>query len=188
MAERFVSIGERIAITRRRRGMTQAQLAGQLGRSVQWLSMIERGVRRADRYSILVPIADVLGLSVSELTQHAPVESCRPDARQHDAGRAVRQALIGHTFAGTSREPIVGDDLARLREQVRCAWTFVHEARYGELGRRLPGLTNATVRADRVGVRARSLRRCLPAARRAVSGGRGDDGEAGRGGRGMGGR
>jgi transcriptional regulator with XRE-family HTH domain len=58
MAAGYISIGERIAITRRRRGMTQAVLAGQLGRSVQWLSMIERGVRRADRYSILVPIAD----------------------------------------------------------------------------------------------------------------------------------
>jgi transcriptional regulator with XRE-family HTH domain len=60
VAAGYVSIGERIAIARRRRGMTQAVLAGQLGRSVQWLSMIERGVRRADRYSILVPIADVL--------------------------------------------------------------------------------------------------------------------------------
>jgi transcriptional regulator with XRE-family HTH domain len=55
----YVSIGERIAMLRRRRGMSQEAVAGRLGMSVQWLSNIERGVRTADRYSILAQIADV---------------------------------------------------------------------------------------------------------------------------------
>ncbi len=139
MAAGYVSIGERIAIARRRRGMTQAQLAGQLGRSVQWLSMIERGVRRADRYSILVPIADVLAVPVGELTRDVPIESSRPDV-QHEAGQAIRLALTGHRFVGTAAELIGGDDLAELRQRVRSAWVLVHEAHYGELGRLLPEL------------------------------------------------
>jgi transcriptional regulator with XRE-family HTH domain len=147
MAADHVSIGERIAITRRRRGMTQAVLAGQLGRSVQWLSMIERGVRRADRYSILVPIADVLGVPVAELTRDAPVESSRADVQQHGAGQAVRLALSGHTFTATAGELIGGDNLAELRERVRCAWALVHEAGYGELGLLVPELIEQCERA-----------------------------------------
>jgi transcriptional regulator with XRE-family HTH domain len=142
----YVSIGERIAIIRRRRGMTQAVLAGQLGRSVQWLSMIERGVRRADRYSILVPIADVLGVSVAELTRDVPIESSRPDVR-HEAGQAVRLALSGHSSVGAAAEPISGDDLVELRQRVRCAWALVHEAGYCELGRLLPKLIQDGERA-----------------------------------------
>jgi transcriptional regulator with XRE-family HTH domain len=146
MTAGYVSIGERIAISRRRRGMTQAVLAGQLSRSVQWLSMIERGVRRADRYSILVPIADVLGVPVAELTRDVPIESSRPDV-QHEAGQAVRLALSGHSFVEVDAEPIGGDDLSKLHRRVRRAWVLVHEAGYGELGRLLPELIQECERA-----------------------------------------
>lgn len=37
-------IGERIAIYRRRRGLTQLVLAGLIGRSESWLSQVERGI------------------------------------------------------------------------------------------------------------------------------------------------
>ena len=146
MAAGYVSIGERIAITRRRRGMTQAVLAGQLGRSVQWLSMIERGVRRADRYSILVPIAHVLAVPVAELTLDVSVGATRPDV-QHEAAQAVRLALSGHSFDGAAVEFMGADDLGELRERVRCAWTLVHEAHYGELGRVFPELIHVCDRA-----------------------------------------
>jgi transcriptional regulator with XRE-family HTH domain len=146
MATGFVSIGERIAVARRRRGMTQAQLAGQLGRSVQWLSMIERGVRRADRYSILVPIADVLSIPVAELTRDVPVEASKPDV-QHEAAQAVRLALSGHEFIRPPVNLVGGADVAGLRERVRYAWALVHEARYGELGRLLPELIGHCERA-----------------------------------------
>ncbi len=140
MAAGYVSIGERIAILRRRRGLSQAVVAGQLGRSVQWLSNIERGVRRADRYSILVPIADVLGVSVSGLTGDAPAESSEPSV-ENEAAQSVRLALSGHGFA--SAEPggrVAPIDLDALHQRVRCAWALVHDARYGELGRLLPEL------------------------------------------------
>jgi ribosome-binding protein aMBF1 (putative translation factor) len=44
-------IGERIAIYRRRRGISQAVLAGLVGRSESWLSQVERGARSVDRLS-----------------------------------------------------------------------------------------------------------------------------------------
>jgi hypothetical protein len=46
--------GQRIARARRRRGLSQAVLAGLVGRSELWLSQIERGKRGVDSYSVLV--------------------------------------------------------------------------------------------------------------------------------------
>ncbi len=40
-----LSIGERVAFYRRRRGLAQVALAGMVGRSEDWLSKIERGER-----------------------------------------------------------------------------------------------------------------------------------------------
>ena len=37
--------GQRIARARQRRGLSQAVLAGLVGRSESWLSQVERGVR-----------------------------------------------------------------------------------------------------------------------------------------------
>jgi transcriptional regulator with XRE-family HTH domain len=39
------STGQRIARARRRRGLSQAALAGLAGRSESWLSQVERGMR-----------------------------------------------------------------------------------------------------------------------------------------------
>lgn len=53
-------IGERIAIYRSRRGISQTVLAGLVGRSESWLSQVERGVRSVDRMSVLMEMAMVL--------------------------------------------------------------------------------------------------------------------------------
>lgn len=58
--ERFVSIGQRIALIRRRRGLSQAALAARIGRSESWLSKVERGDRPIERLSILGELAAVL--------------------------------------------------------------------------------------------------------------------------------
>ncbi|MEV8517594.1 helix-turn-helix transcriptional regulator [Dactylosporangium sp. NPDC051484] len=70
------SVGERIAAYRRRRGLSQAALAGLVGRSESWLSQVERGVRSVDRLSVLLDLAKVLHVEVEALTgqpwQYAP--------------------------------------------------------------------------------------------------------------------
>jgi transcriptional regulator with XRE-family HTH domain len=76
------SVGERIAAYRRRRGLSQAALAGLLGRSESWLSQVERGVRSVDRLSILLDMAKILHVEVDALTgrpwQYAPNGSTTP--------------------------------------------------------------------------------------------------------------
>ena len=56
--------GQRIAAYRRRRGLSQAALAGLVGRSESWLSQVERGIRSVDRLSILLDMAKVLHVDV----------------------------------------------------------------------------------------------------------------------------
>jgi transcriptional regulator with XRE-family HTH domain len=41
----YMSVGERIAIYRRRRGLSQVALANRIGRSEAWVSQVERGIR-----------------------------------------------------------------------------------------------------------------------------------------------
>jgi transcriptional regulator with XRE-family HTH domain len=62
-----VSIGERVAIARRRRGLSQAVLANLIGRSESWLSQVERGVRSVDRLPVLMDLAEVLHVEVEAL-------------------------------------------------------------------------------------------------------------------------
>jgi transcriptional regulator with XRE-family HTH domain len=69
-------LGERIAAYRRRRGLSQATLAGLVGRSESWLSQVERGIRSVDRLSVLLDLARVLRVDVEALLgrpwQYAP--------------------------------------------------------------------------------------------------------------------
>ncbi|WP_088281436.1 helix-turn-helix domain-containing protein [Kineosporia sp. A_224] len=63
-----MGIGRRIATYRRRRGLSQAALAGLVGRSESWLSQVERGVRSVDRMSVLLDLARILHVDVESLS------------------------------------------------------------------------------------------------------------------------
>ena len=60
-------VGKRIAYYRKRRGMHQAHLAGQVGRSVPWLSRIERGQRTIEKVADLLALARVLKVEPGDL-------------------------------------------------------------------------------------------------------------------------
>jgi transcriptional regulator with XRE-family HTH domain len=64
----FGGTGERIAVYRRRRGLSEAALAGLVGRSESWLSQVERGIRSVDRLSILIDMAKILHVEFESLT------------------------------------------------------------------------------------------------------------------------
>lgn len=67
------ALGRKIAAERRRRGLSQAELARLLGRSVAWVSQVERGVRKIDRMSVLETVAVALEVPLYELAAEAPV-------------------------------------------------------------------------------------------------------------------
>jgi transcriptional regulator with XRE-family HTH domain len=61
------TIGRRIAHHRRRRGLSQRELAQRLGRSVAWVSGVERGRYHLDRLPLLTTLAAILKVEVTDL-------------------------------------------------------------------------------------------------------------------------
>jgi transcriptional regulator with XRE-family HTH domain len=143
-------IGERIAIYRRRRGLTQLVLAGLVGRSESWLSQVERGIRPIDRLSVLIDIAHVLKVNVTDLTGQ-PFSLAPNGNLENQTVHAIRQALTRYD-AILVVDPASGNDAARpnpmtLRRDLRQAWQLRQAARYTELGIMLPRLLADTERA-----------------------------------------
>ncbi len=86
--------GQRIARARRRRGLSQAVLAGLVGRSESWLSQVERGKRGVDSHSVLVRLAEVLRVDIEELTGSADRDET--GRRAYPAAPLIEQAMMGY--------------------------------------------------------------------------------------------
>jgi transcriptional regulator with XRE-family HTH domain len=130
--------GERIAVYRRRRGLSQAALAGLIGRSESWLSQVERGIRSVDRLSVLLDMAKILHVDVESLIgrpwQLAP------------NGPAVAQGLDALRQVMTRYDHLLGADapvmppLPKLGAQVATLHQDYQAARYETVLRQLPDL------------------------------------------------
>src|ERR1044072_830408 len=86
-----LTIGERVAFYRRRRGLAQATLAGLVGRAEDWLSKIERGEREIRRLDVLVEVARALRVTLGDLLGE-PV--LLEDEQKNDDVPAIRDALM----------------------------------------------------------------------------------------------
>lgn len=144
-----LTLGERVAFHRLRLGLSQVEFASEVGRSESWVSQVERGVRSIDRLSVLQRLADVLGVSIAELTAEATGEERRSDVQE------LRLALTGHPALGAALGEDIGDapsevDLGALEDQMRQAWPMLHESHYEELEPLLAGLLRALEWATRV--------------------------------------
>lgn len=74
------AVGERVAALRKLRGLTQAELAACLNRSVSWVTKIERGDRRLDSMAVLSELARALGVPVAHLIgDHASRAAGQPE-------------------------------------------------------------------------------------------------------------
>jgi len=152
-----LGLGARIAAYRRRRGLSQAALAGLVGRSESWLSQVERGIRSVDRLSVLLDLARVLHVEVEALT--GTPWRYAPDGSALAGGLAdVRRALMSHT-ALLGQEPVTPRGLPELRAQVTEAHQLYQAARYDEVIAVLPGLLSAveSFPGRRNGLRRESL-------------------------------
>lgn len=130
--------GERIAVYRRRRGLSQVALAGLIGRSESWLSQVERGIRSVDRLSVLLDIARILRVDVESLIG-------RPWQLAPNGG-VVAQGLDVIRQVMTSYDHLLGVDapsmppLPELRVQVAALHQDYQSARYETVIRQLPDL------------------------------------------------
>jgi transcriptional regulator with XRE-family HTH domain len=140
-------IGRRIAGQRRRRGLSQAVLAQLVGRSESWLSQVERELRSVDRHSVLVRLAEILGVEVGWLTP----DEAGGETVKYEPVAAIREAMtrygalpgVVNGRACTGRRP----HLRWLSHEMRRANGLYQAARYDEAGRLLPGLIDAVEEA-----------------------------------------
>lgn len=134
------SIGDRIAIARRRRGLSQAVLANLVGRSESWLSQVERGVRSVDRLPVLMDLAEVLHVEVETLLGRpwklAPNGTSSPDELSE-----VRHYLNGYAHLFPSEEPDVS--LSDLSTSIKDGHVDYQAARYARAATNLTGLLAA---------------------------------------------
>jgi transcriptional regulator with XRE-family HTH domain len=121
--------GQRIARACRR-GLSQAALAGLVGRSESWLSQVERGLRKVDSHTVLISLAEVLRVDVTDLTGD---DMSDPQASKYAAARDIERAMMAYDSLesvigaeSSAREP----DLARLRlGRVSKAASLLHGQR-----------------------------------------------------------
>jgi transcriptional regulator with XRE-family HTH domain len=142
--------GQRIARARRRRGLSQAVLAGLIGRSESWLSQVERGKRGVDSHSVLVRLAEVLRVDLEEFTGSGDQDET--GRRAYPAASLVEQAMMGYGTSGpldSGDEPGRDEGLDFLRAQARSAYQAYQATRYDAAGRILPGLIRGVETATR---------------------------------------
>ncbi|MBX6388777.1 MAG: helix-turn-helix transcriptional regulator [Frankia sp.] len=136
-----LTVGERIAFYRRRRGLTQAVLAGLVSRSEDWLSKVERGEREIRRVDLLVDLAKALRVSLGDLLGQPVLAEGAP---QGDDVPAVRDALMNPRrlsrvlFAAPDSPP--PPDLAPVGRSVEMVWDDYQRGRIGRVIAALPGL------------------------------------------------
>ncbi|RJO70910.1 hypothetical protein D5S18_27405 [Nocardia panacis] len=165
-----LTVGERLEIRRRRRGLSRRVVANLAGRSEEWLRLVESGRRRLDSIEVLLRLAEIL--QVDDLTEliDAPTGSLpRPDG---DSLRALRRVIVDHpalcvyqddaVFTETDHpgtrfaappprhrdSPTAGAEfdstlLAAALGECRTIWSASPQ-RYSRLARRLPAVLRAS--------------------------------------------
>jgi transcriptional regulator with XRE-family HTH domain len=133
----YMPVGERIAIYRRRRGLSQLALANMIGRSEAWLSQVERGIRHVDRVSVLVKLAQVLKVTVEDLIGQ-PLSLAPNGGVEYRAIPALRAALTDYQVIPAAFGVVIGDgpvrDLPSLQRNVDQANRLYQAAHYEEAG------------------------------------------------------
>ncbi|MGQ0480692.1 MAG: helix-turn-helix domain-containing protein [Pseudonocardia sp.] len=136
-----MSIGERVAFYRARRGYTQTQLANLVGRRTDWLSKIERGERQLRKVDLLTDLARVLRVSLPDLLGQ-PV--LMEDNQKRDDIPAIRDALMSpgrlsrvlYNAAPSRPAP----DVHQSGQRVEFLWSDYQRGQLGNVVAELPNL------------------------------------------------
>ncbi|MBV8992845.1 MAG: helix-turn-helix transcriptional regulator [Pseudonocardiales bacterium] len=148
-----MTIGQRVAFYRKRRGISQEILAGLTGRTADWLRKVEHNHISLDRLSVIRRLADALDVALGDLIGEPTLMDWPPESGQQTVP-GLRVALLGHRqFLGPEAqldEPVRLDELER---EVANAWEGYQRSQYSWLTRWLPQLiTSALAAAARYGL------------------------------------
>ncbi|MGQ0719014.1 MAG: helix-turn-helix domain-containing protein [Pseudonocardiales bacterium] len=137
-AEEARSIGQRLRMIRRRRGLGLTVAAGLAGISKPYLSMLERGERGFNRRGLLDDLAEAIGCSVVDLTGQP---YSLPDRQSIEVAAAVAgvSRALHDTTLDDAPDVSVGP-LSELASATARAHAYVDDARYGLAGHGLAAL------------------------------------------------
>lgn len=147
-----LTIGERVAWYRRRRGMPQEALAGLVGRTADWLGKAENNRIELDRLSVLRRLADALDVSLGDLIGEPTLVDWSPDSGVSTVP-ALRAALMDYRTlspilsASVDVDPPGLDELAHAVESVFNAY---QASRFGFAAGRAPLVLADALLAARV--------------------------------------
>jgi len=91
-----LTVGERVAWYRRRRGMSQDVLAGLIGRTEDWLQRAENNRIQLDRLSVIRSLAQVLDVSIGDLIGEPTLLDWTADSRTQTVP-ALRAVLMDYS-------------------------------------------------------------------------------------------
>jgi transcriptional regulator with XRE-family HTH domain len=134
-----LTIGERVAWYRRRRGLSQEVLAGLVGRTVDWLSKVENDRAALDRLSVIQQLARALDVTLGDLIGDPQLMDWSADTQRRTIP-ALRDALFDYSQLLTSRGQDSDDepDVAVLTTQVADLWSAYQASRFGYVTAQLP--------------------------------------------------
>lgn len=135
-----LTVGERIAFYRARRGLTQTELANLVGRGPDWLSKIERGERPLRNVEVLAELARALRVTLGDLLGQPVLMEDQDDL---DDVPAVRDALMAPSRLSRAiyGSPDEGPaELDRARRLVEFSWCDYQRGRLSRVIAQLPSL------------------------------------------------
>lgn len=124
------TLGEQIAAHRRRRGMSQRDLAAAAGVAVDTIRKLEQGQRNSARLDTVAALAHALDITPAELL--GKQRGLAAGAEDGEIG-AIRRSVLGLTVTLTEVPPF-----ADVRAAVAELWRLYWAGRYAELARELP--------------------------------------------------
>ncbi|WP_346132291.1 helix-turn-helix transcriptional regulator [Lentzea roselyniae] len=147
-----LTIGERVAWYRRRRGLSQEVLAGLVGRTTDWLQKAENNRIQLDRLSLIRALAEALDVPVSDLLGEPTLLDWTSESGTQTVP-ALRAVLMDYSqlspllFTGPQHGDVIGPD--ELQRQVGSIFSAYQASRFGYVTARLPQLLKDAVSASR---------------------------------------
>ncbi|MEO7195343.1 MAG: helix-turn-helix domain-containing protein [Pseudonocardiaceae bacterium] len=148
-----MTIGQRVAFYRNRRGMSQEVLAGLIGRTADWLRKVEHNRLSLDRLSVIRRLAYALDVALGDLIGDPTLMEWTEESGQRTVP-ALRAALMGYRqFLPHGAQPDEPVRIDGLEREIASEWDGYQRSRYSWLTRRLPLLiTDALTASQQYGV------------------------------------
>jgi transcriptional regulator with XRE-family HTH domain len=125
-----LSIGERVAWYRTRRGLSQEVLAGLVDRTTDWLSKVENGRANLERLSVIKALAVALDVTVGDLLGEPSMIQWGKGTNPQALTR-LRDSLMSYTTLTISLSGPQQADPASLRTDLDATWSAYQAGRFG---------------------------------------------------------